>query len=49
MLQHFKGWRIQAAPNTFNDAVATLMDFKTEQDEGTTFFTCFLFHIAKLW
>lgn len=37
LLQHFKGWIVQADKNTFNPDVATLMDFRVHQDYGTTF------------
>ncbi|RTL57177.1 MAG: lycopene cyclase [Sphingobacteriales bacterium] len=37
LLQHFKGWIVQADKNTFNPDVATLMDFRVQQDYGTTF------------
>lgn len=35
--QHFKGFEIKTATPVFNDAVATLMDFTVDQDQGTTF------------
>jgi lycopene beta-cyclase len=35
--QHFKGFEIKAATPVFNDAVATLMDFTVDQEQGTTF------------
>jgi lycopene beta-cyclase len=37
LLQHFKGWIVQTDKNTFNPDVATLMDFRVQQDHGTTF------------
>ncbi|HEY0045605.1 MAG TPA: lycopene cyclase family protein, partial [Flavobacterium sp.] len=38
MLQHFKGWYIKTDSPVFNPEKATLMDFNTPQQEGTTFF-----------
>lgn len=38
LLQHFKGWFIETATPKFDEAVGTLMDFRTDQKEGTTFF-----------
>jgi lycopene beta-cyclase len=38
LLQHFKGWVIETEKNVFDDQSATLMDFRTDQSEGTTFF-----------
>jgi lycopene beta-cyclase len=35
--QHFKGFEIKTASPVFNDAVATLMDFTVDQEQGTTF------------
>lgn len=37
LLQHFKGWMIQAEKETFNPEVATLMDFRIQQRYGTCF------------
>jgi len=37
LLQHFKGWKIETERPVFNPAIATLMDFRVRQDEGTTF------------
>jgi lycopene beta-cyclase len=37
LLQHFKGWVIETAQPFFNPEVATLMDFRVNQDNGTTF------------
>lgn len=37
LLQHFKGWIIDTAEPVFQTDQATLMDFRTPQDEGTTF------------
>jgi lycopene beta-cyclase len=36
--QHFKGWIVQAKTPSFEPGVATLMDFRTDQHNGTTFF-----------
>lgn len=38
LLQHFKGWVIETATASFNPHEATLMDFRVNQQEGTTFF-----------
>jgi len=38
LLQHFKGWVIESLRPAFDPRKATLMDFRTTQDEGTTFF-----------
>lgn len=37
LLQHFKGWVIEAGTPAFNPAVATIMDFRVPQNHGTTF------------
>ncbi|RYZ23456.1 MAG: lycopene cyclase, partial [Chitinophagaceae bacterium] len=37
LLQHFKGWLIETPVPAFDPAKATLMDFRTGQEEGTTF------------
>lgn len=37
LLQHFKGWRIKTASPAFNAKKATLMDFRTTQERGTSF------------
>lgn len=37
LLQHFKGWSIQTEIPAFNPGEATLMDFRTDQQHGTTF------------
>jgi lycopene beta-cyclase len=36
--QHFKGWWIKTGKPAFDPLVATLMDFRTDQSKGTTFF-----------
>lgn len=36
LLQHFKGWMIEA-DNAFDPEIATLMDFSIDQQNGTTF------------
>jgi lycopene beta-cyclase len=38
LLQHFKGWVIETNEPSFDPLVATLMDFGTGQEQGTTFF-----------
>lgn len=38
LLQHFKGWYIKTDKAAFDPAVGTLMDFRTDQKEGTSFF-----------
>ena len=38
LLQHFKGWFIEAVEPIFNAGSATLMDFRTGQEKGTAFF-----------
>lgn len=35
--QHFKGWVIRCDRSVFNSSVATLMDFRVDQQHGTTF------------
>lgn len=37
LLQHFKGWVIETEEECFNTEQATLMDFRVDQHEGTTF------------
>ncbi len=37
LLQHFKGWIIETPSVFFDTEKATLMDFRVNQDEGTTF------------
>ncbi|MGV3765548.1 MAG: lycopene cyclase family protein [Chitinophagaceae bacterium] len=37
LLQHFKGWIIEADKPAFDPGKATLMDFRIGQEEGTTF------------
>ena len=37
LLQHFKGWIIETAEDCFDEKVATLMDFRINQDYGTAF------------
>lgn len=37
LLQHFKGWVIETDQPRFDPSVATFMDFRVNQDEGTTF------------
>lgn len=35
--QQFYGWQIETEKNVFNEKAATLMDFRTEQDQGVSF------------
>jgi lycopene beta-cyclase len=37
LLQHFKGWVIETSQETFDAKVATLMDFRVDQQYGTAF------------
>jgi lycopene beta-cyclase len=37
LLQHFKGWIIETSNPSFNPEEATMMDFRVEQHDGTTF------------
>jgi lycopene beta-cyclase len=37
LLQHFKGWIIETPHNAFDPGAATLMDFRPQQNHGTTF------------
>lgn len=37
LLQHFKGWLIETKQPFFNDKRAVLMDFRVQQQHGTTF------------
>jgi lycopene beta-cyclase len=37
LLQHFKGWIIETTKPVFDPAKATLMDFRVNQERGTTF------------
>lgn len=37
LLQHFKGWMIETESEVFNPSLATLMDFRIDQSEGTSF------------
>ena len=36
-MQHFKGWVIESAKEVFEPEKATMMDFRVQQDFGTTF------------
>lgn len=36
--QQFKGWEIETSEQTFNPQVATFLDFRTPQEQGTHFF-----------
>jgi lycopene beta-cyclase len=37
LIQHFKGWIIETSVPSFNPSEATMMDFRAEQQGGTTF------------
>lgn len=37
LLQHFKGWVVETEQPVFDPALATFMDFRTDQAAGTTF------------
>lgn len=37
LLQHFKGWMIETTEDCFDADIATFMDFRLNQHEGTTF------------
>lgn len=37
LLQHFKGWVIRTKEPSFDPSTATLMDFRPDQEHGTTF------------
>ncbi len=37
LLQHFKGWLIETSENVFDERIATFMDFRVDQSNGTTF------------
>lgn len=37
LLQHFKGWTIETTSPVFNPSEATMMDFRVDQQGGTTF------------
>jgi lycopene beta-cyclase len=37
LLQHFKGWVIETPAPAFNPSEATMMDFRVDQNGGTTF------------
>jgi len=37
LLQHFKGWVVETEKPEFNPAIATIMDFRVEQKQGTSF------------
>lgn len=47
MLQHFKGWVIETETPAFDPNTATLMDFRTPQDRGATFFYVLPFSTNK--
>ncbi|MBV9961870.1 MAG: hypothetical protein JO072_06440 [Parafilimonas sp.] len=37
LLQHFKGWLIETNKAAFDERIATFMDFRVEQNKGTSF------------
>ncbi len=37
LLQHFKGWIIEISENKFDERIATFMDFRVDQNKGTSF------------
>lgn len=37
LLQHFKGWLIETPSNFFDERIATFMDFRVTQENGTAF------------
>jgi lycopene beta-cyclase len=37
LLQHFKGWMIETDESYFDERIATFMDFRVDQSNGTTF------------
>ena len=45
LLQHFKGWIIETENNVFQPEVATLMDFRIDQQWGTAF--CYVLPFTK--
>lgn len=44
LLQHFKGWMIKTKESTFDHHVATLMDFRISQEQGTAF--CYVLPVS---
>ena len=47
LLQHFKGWIVETSAPSFDAEIATLMDFRTAQNEGATFFYVLPFSANK--
>ena len=47
LLQHFKGWIIEANGPFFDSSTATLMDFRVGQQYGTAFVYCMPFTTSK--
>jgi lycopene beta-cyclase len=45
LLQHFKGWLIETSSNIFDDRIATFMDFRVSQENGTAF--VYMLPVAK--
>jgi lycopene beta-cyclase len=37
LLQHFRGWRIRTSESVFDTNVATMMDFRVDQNDGVCF------------
>ncbi len=37
LLQHFKGWIVESPKPVFDPGIASIMDFRVHQDNGTTF------------
>lgn len=47
LLQHFKGWMIETEKPSFNPGEATLMDFRIDQQHGTSFVYVMPFSATK--
>jgi lycopene beta-cyclase len=47
LLQHFTGWFIETTKNVFDPSLATLMDFRTSQSIGISFFYVLPFSPTK--
>ena len=45
LLQHFKGWTIETEEDCFDENIATLMDFRINQEHGTAF--CYVLPFDK--
>lgn len=48
LLQHFKGWIIEANEACFDPSTTTLMDFRIDQHYGTAFVYCMPFTASKV-